>query len=128
MTHSGAKIVEEEAMKPILKKAGLAVALGATALTAAAMPAEAQRYHRHYRGDGGAAVVAGIAGLAIGAALASGDRRYDYDRRYYRSHGYYPIDGYYYRQHYRRGYYDNCYVRERWDPYIHRRVLIRYCD
>jgi len=118
-------------MKPIFKKAGLAVALGATALTAAAMPAEAQRYRRHYHDDGGAAVVAGIAGLAIGAALASGDRydhRYDYDRRYYRYHGYYPVDGYYYREHYRPAYYRDCYVRERWDPYIHRRVLIRYCD
>ena len=117
-------------MKPIFKKAGLAVALGATALTAAAMPAEAQRYH-HYRGNGDTAVVAGIAGLAIGAALASNgryDRHYDYDRRYYRYHGYYPVDGYYYREHYRPAYYDDCRVRERWDPYLHRRVLIRYCD
>src|SRR3569623_424063 len=80
----------------MIKKAVLAGALGATAL-AVASPAEAQRY-RHYRhhDDTGAAVFAGVAGLAIGAALAS-DSRYDYDRRYYRQHGYYPTDGYYYR-------------------------------
>src|SRR6478736_4559778 len=101
MTHLGAMKIEEEAMNKHLKKAGLAVTLGATALTAAALPAEAQRYydrHRSYYHDNhndGAAVVAGIAGLAMGAAIASGDRRYDYDRRYYRLHGYYPSDGYY---------------------------------
>lgn len=119
-------------MNSLLKKIGLAAALGATALTAAA-PAEAQRWgggwhgggwgHRYYgHNDGtGTAIVAGIAGLAVGAAIASHnndryrdayyrDRGYDayYDDRYYRSHGYYPNDGYYaYR--YSRGY-DRCWV------------------
>lgn len=115
-------------MTSIIKKAVLAGALGVTAL-AASSPADAQRY-RHYRhhDDTGAAVFAGVAGLAIGAALAS-DHRYDYDRRYYRDHGYYPTDGYYYRNDY-RAYddgYDRCYVRRQWDPYMHRRVLVRYC-
>jgi len=116
-------------MNTLVKKATLGLALGATALTAVAMPAEAQRYRRYHHDDTGAAIVAGVAGLAIGAALASGDRRYDYDRRYYREHGYYPQNGYYYR-HYYRGYrgYDECTVRRHWDPYLHRHVLIRYCD
>jgi len=111
--------------------------LGATALTATA-PAEAQRYG-HYRGRGnGDAVVAGIAGLAIGAALASNadprrgvyyrERGYrpDYDGYYYRRHGYYPADGYYaysYRDRYPR-----CHMVRRWDGYWRRNVAIRVCD
>ena len=117
-------------MSNLVKKATLGLVMGATALTTFAVPAEAQRYYRHRHHDHtGTAVVAGIAGLAIGAALASNDRRYDYDRRYYRDHGYYPYDGYYYRDNYRRyrGY-ETCYVRRHWDPYLHRRVKIRYCD
>ncbi len=111
----------------ILKKTGLAVALGATALTGLAIPAEAQRYrgNRHHD-NSGAAVVAGIAGIAIGAAIASNDHRYDYDRRYYSDHGYYPVDGYYYRERYRS--FRNCYDRVHWDRYLHRRVTVRYCD
>ncbi|MEI9926847.1 MAG: hypothetical protein WDN44_02995 [Sphingomonas sp.] len=112
----------------MFKKATLGLVLGATALTAVAAPADAQRYRRGYRGhdNAGAAIVAGVAGLAIGAALASGDHRYDYDRRYYRDHGYYPTDGYYYREHYRGGY-DGCTVRRHWDPYLRRSVMVRYC-
>lgn len=114
-------------------KAVLGAALGASLLTAVAPAAEAQRYHRHDRyrdrDNTGTAIVAGIAGLAIGAALASSaDRRYDYDRRYYRERGYYPADGYYYRDYYRRhpGW-DRCYVRRVWDPYLDRPVRVRYC-
>lgn len=110
-------------MTSIIKKATLGAVLGATVLTAAA-PADAQRYRHRHRDNTGAAVFAGVAGLAIGAALAS-DHRYDYDRRYYRDHGYYPTDGYYYRHDYRG--YDNCYIRRSWDPYLHRRVAVRYC-
>jgi hypothetical protein len=110
-------------MTSIIKKAVLAGALGATVL-AVASPADAQRYRGHYRHDnGGAAVFAGVAGLALGAALAS-DHRYDYDRGYYRQHGYYPTNGYYYQHDYRG---DNCYIRRTWDPYQHRRVAVRYC-
>ncbi|AJP73961.1 hypothetical protein [Sphingomonas hengshuiensis] len=115
-------------MATILKKAVLGAAMGASVLTVMAPTAEAQRY-RHYRDrdNTGVAIVAGVAGLALGAALAN-DRRYDYDRRYYRERGYYPRDGYYYRQHYRhyRGY-ETCNVRRVWDPYEGRRVLVRYC-
>jgi hypothetical protein len=121
-------------MTTLFKKATLGLVLGATALGAAAPAAEAQRYRggRHHD-DSGAAVFAGIAGIAIGAAIASDDRRYrdpryDYDRRYYRDHGYYPTDGYYYRENYRRyrGY-NYCETRRVWDPYQHRNVRVRYC-
>lgn len=132
-------------MNSLWKKIGLAAALGATALTAAA-PAEAQRWgggwgHRYYGHDDGTgtAIVAGIAGLAVGAAIASHnndryrdayyrDRGYDayYDDRYYRSHGYYPNDGYYaYR--YSRGY-DRCWVERRYDRYYDEWVRVRVCD
>ncbi len=125
-------------MRNMMKKAVLGATLAATALTAAA-PADAQRYRRHHRdNDAGVAVVAGIAGLAIGAAIASDSRRdrevyyrergYDpyYDDNYYRERGYYPNDGYYayrYRDRYAR-----CHVERRWDPYYRQRVRIRVCD
>jgi hypothetical protein len=116
-------------MANLVKKAVLGTVLGASVLTAVAPAAEAQRYRRyHHRDDTGTAIVAGIAGLAIGAAIASGDRRYDYDRRYYRQRGYYPTDGYYYRD-YQRRYrgWDRCHVRRVYDPYLGRRVRVRYC-
>jgi len=91
-------------MNTFLKNSVLALGLGATALTAAA-PAQAQvaRYRGH--DDTGVALVAGLAGLAVGAALASGDHR-DYDNRddgyYYDGYdpgyadsGYYATPGYY---------------------------------
>lgn len=122
-------------MANFVKKAVLGTVLGASVLTAVAPTAEAQRYRRYHRDNTGTAIVAGIAGLAIGAALASDrggygyyDRRYDYDRRFYRNRGYYPSDGYYYRD-YQRRYrgWDRCHVRRVWDPYIGRRVAVRYC-
>ena len=63
-------------MNGFLKKAGLGVALAATALTAAA-PAEAQRWggYRHYNRGGGDAVagalLGGVLGLGIGAAIGA---------------------------------------------------------
>lgn len=127
-------------MNNMLKKAGLGVALAATALTTA-MPADAQRWggYRHHHDDAGPAIVAGIAGLAIGAAIASDrshdryryeyyrDRGYrpDYDDSYYRYHGYYPADGYYAYNY--RSYYRDCWVERRWDPYYGRRYRIRVC-
>lgn len=116
-------------MTSLVTKATIGLAAIGTTLAFAA-PADAQRYHRyrHHRDNGGA-LVAGIAGIAIGAAIASGDRRYDYDRRYYRQRGYYPNNGYYYRDNYRRyNGYRNCYTRRVWDPYEGRRVRVRYCD
>jgi len=114
----------------IIRKAVLASALGAAALTAAS-PAMADdwRYRRHYGHGGdeaGAAVAGGIIGLALGAAIASGsrDRYYDddyyYDRRYrhprtrvyvYQSYPRYygGWDRPYYRHYYPRGYYGGGY-------------------
>ncbi len=114
-------------MTSLFQKATLGFVAAGT-LAAAATPAEAQRYRHRDRGNGGAVIAAGIAGLAIGAALSS-DRRYDYDRRYYRQHGYYPTDGYYYRENYRRyrGY-ERCYESRCDDPNIGRRESVRYCN
>lgn len=102
-------------MKNLFTKVSLALALGATALTAAA-PADAQRYNGGHRGhDGtGTAIVAGIAGLAIGAAIASSSNHRDR----YEQDGYYQPQGYYEQD---QGYYaDRGYDRDR-DYYRHRR-------
>lgn len=111
-------------MTTVFQKVSIAVAMGASVL-AVASPAQAQRYggyHGGYHGrdNGGTAIVAGIAGLAIGAALASNnDRGRYYDRGYddrvvyeepyyapapiYRGYdGYYEERGYYRDDH--RGY------------------------
>ncbi|WP_293874127.1 hypothetical protein [Sphingomonas sp. UBA978] len=74
-------------MNAFMKKAGLGIALAATALTAAA-PAEAQRWggYRHHRGGGdvaAGALLGGLVGLGIGAAVASSNRDRYYDRGYY---------------------------------------------
>lgn len=87
-------------MNGLLKKAGLGIALAATAV-AAAVPADAQRYGGYggygHRGNGGdvaaGALLGGILGLGVGAAIASSDRGRYADRRYYdrgyRDNGYY---------------------------------------
>lgn len=112
--------------------AGLAALTFGGAIATAAIPAaaEAHPYRGYYGGyhgyDGGhhrdnsAAIVAGVAGLAIGAALASGNHH-----SHYRS-GYYDYD---YDYGYAPGYYDYGYRtcesrRWVWDPYIGRRVLV----
>jgi hypothetical protein len=105
--------------KPIIAAlAALAVAGGTVA---AAVPASAEGWHGHggygwrgggWRGgDAGPAIFAGVAGLALGAALAS--PRYDYGPP---PPAYYP--GYDYRP------YGTCYSRERvWDPYYGHYVI-----
>jgi hypothetical protein len=129
-------------MTSIFTKASLALALGATALTVAA-PAEAQRYGHRGHGDGGTAIIAGIAGLAIGAAIVSSsrhrdDRRYDerYDGRYEVRDGYYDDGNGYRDDRYRDGGYRDgredyrdgrCHVESRWDRYSRERVLVRIC-
>ncbi|WP_010185311.1 hypothetical protein [Sphingomonas sp. PAMC 26605] len=120
-------------MNSLMKKIGLGLALGATALTAAA-PAEAQRwggYRGHggyYRGGGaGTAVVAGIAGLAVGAALASNSNRGYYRDRGYYDGGYYRDRGYYHG-YYAEPYYERrCFIERRWDGYYDRPVNVRVC-
>lgn len=123
-------------------------AAGAVLATAAPAQADPYRYRHHKRGGDGdevaAAIVGGIAGLALGAAIAGngkrdrayGDDAYRYGRRGYGSYGYdYRYDRPYARS-YSYGYgdsygyyaqprYRTCISRDRvWDPYIGRRVTI----
>lgn len=108
-------------MKTLFAKAGLALALGATALTVA-VPAQAQRYDRGYRhhNNGDTAIVAGIAGLAIGAAIASSGRNDGYYEPdyYYDGGGYgYGYDQYSYRDYrpvYPQRYYNQRYYSQRY--------------
>lgn len=117
-------------MKTFLKKAAVGAGLGAAAIAMTAAPAQAQRwrhyhYHHYHHGDAaGAAILGGIVGLGVGAAIAS-----DHGRRYYYDDGYYappppPPPGYY-------GYYEYrpaCWTQWRWDPYWRRNVRVRVCN
>lgn len=113
--------------RTLATRLGLATALAASALVAAA-PASARDYYRH-RGDGDDATIAigaGIIGLAVGAAIADHDDDRYYDRGYYESRRYVTVrgyPGYYYyydgypNRYYRDRYYDRYYApyyRERW--------------
>ena len=123
-------------MTGIVTKIGMGAALVASALTVSA-PADAQRYrggwhgggyhggwHGGYRGRGnvaGAALVGGIVGLGVGAAIAGGGP-------YYGGYGYgYP--GYYGPAYYPRAAY-RPYWRPRavivGRPYAYRRPFVRY--
>jgi hypothetical protein len=127
-------LIKEANMRKALTAAMAAITLGGAALATAA-PAQAQHhgggyhggggyrggYGGHYgRGNGGAAVAAGVVGLALGAAIASNNHGY-YDRGYYGApayaYGYGPGYGYGYR---------TCETtRWVWDPYYGRRVPVR---
>ncbi|WP_343528528.1 hypothetical protein [Sphingomonas sp.] len=125
-------------MNGVIKKLGLGVALAATALTAAA-PAEAQRwgrgwggyYHRDHGGDAVAgALLGGIVGLGVGAAIASSNQPRYVDRDYYYNRGYDPYYApppppvvYQYRS-----YEPRCWNDWRWDPYWGRNVPVRVCN
>ncbi|SFR87883.1 hypothetical protein [Sphingomonas jatrophae] len=76
-------------------------------------------YRPYYRGYDrtGVAIGAGLLGLGVGAAIASANRPY-YD-------GYYGGPAYYGGGYAWGG---GCYTRRVWDPYIGRRVRVRYCD
>ena len=97
-------------MRTIFKAAMLAATLGVTSI-AAIQPAEARG------GDAGVAIVAGIVGLGLGAAIASSDHPHYAPAQY----GYAPQQPYYgqgyYAQPYAYGYggYDNGYGDRRWD-------------
>lgn len=130
-------------MRKFLVSAMAALTFGG-ALAAVSTPAQAERYygrhhyrHHHHRGGGddvAIAAAAGIAGLALGAALSDGSRTRSsgyYSRSYpYRSDPYrggYAYDPRY--DSYSGGYYGRgerlCITRERvWDPYIGRHVRI----
>lgn len=111
-------------MRKVLTAALAAITLGG-AICATAAPAEARPHGGHYyhgghyrHGNAGAAVAAGVVGLALGAALASNGHSY-YDRGYYDR-------GYYAPGYYGPGYgYRTCEsTRWVWDPYIGRRVPV----
>jgi hypothetical protein len=120
---------------------GMAALTFATALApATGAAARDYRYYRgHHHGDGGAAVAAGIAGLAIGAALASNGGRRDYDRGYYGDRGGYYRESYYdgYRRpyygrpHYYRPYADGygggCRTTTNWDPWADAYIRRTHC-
>ena len=121
-------------MNGLLMKAGLGTAMAATALAAAA-PADAQRWrHRGYDRGGdvaAGALIGGVIGLGLGAAIASNDRG-----RYRGGYGY---DGYDYRydrrdwgprpyyNDYRYNYRPRCFQQWRYDPYYGGRVPVRVC-
>jgi len=90
----------------------LGSAISATAVTGAEARPDGHRFYGH-RGFGyGGAALAGVAGLAIGAAIA--------DRGYY-GYGPYYGPGYYYG-----GPYNTCVTtRWVWDPYSGYRVPVR---
>jgi hypothetical protein len=119
-------------MTGLIKKTVLGGALAASTLVAVA-PAEAQ-YYRGRRDRGGdvaaGAILGGIVGLGVGAAIASSNRDRYYDRGYYYDRGprgyynnYQPY-AYQYRQHYR----PRCWTERRYDPYYGRRVRVRICN
>jgi hypothetical protein len=115
-------------MRKALAAAMAALTFG-TAMAATALPAQAEtRHHRdYYRSRGhssgdvaGAAIVAGIAGLALGSALSSGhNSRGYYNDRYYGDRYYgdrHYNGGYYNRGYYDRGYYDRGYYGRSYRP------------
>ena len=118
----------------------MAAVVTAGAVLAAAGPANADRRHYRHRRDNddavAAAVLGGVAGLALGAALSNGSRgrgyydngyRYDprYDGYYRGGRSYYGRGGYGGYGYYDRPRYRTCVTRDRvWDPYIGRRVTI----
>ena len=103
-------------MTNFFRKTALGLALAASA-TMAAAPAEARdRWGRHRGGgdDAAIAIAAGIAGLAIGAAVSNGNQGRYYDDRYDRDSSYYPRyrENYYYNSYPQyNGYYYNNYDR-----------------
>ena len=102
-------------MKKLLTGGLAALTLGG-AVVAGAAPASAHGW------GAGPAVAAGIAGLAVGAAIASGPHAY------YAPPGYYygPPPGYYVGPAYYT-YWHGCRVHWRWDHHWGRYVRVRAC-
>jgi hypothetical protein len=115
--------MKEANMRKALTAAMAAITLGG-AISATALPADARPYghgyygHGYGRGNGGAAVAAGVVGLALGAAIASNHGPY-----YRGGYGYYGGPAYAYG--YGPGYATCMTTRWVWDPYYGRRVPVR---
>ena len=92
--------------------AGLAAATLVAGLGIGSTASAEERHHDH---DRGAAVAAGIAGLAVGAAIAGSHPRYYYDEGGYYDRPY----GYYYDR--------RCRSYTVWDPYAYAYVVRRRC-
>ena len=114
-------------IKQTLKKTVLGAAAVAT-LGGATLAATTADAHPH--GDAGAAIGAGILGLAVGAAIASS--HHDYDRSYYgygNGYGYSNAYGYgpaY--SNYGPGYYgESCRSYWQWSPRWGRYVRVERC-
>ena len=113
------------------RRTALGLALAATTVVSlAASPAEARdRWGRHRGGGDDAAIAAGIAGLAIGAAISDNGGRY-YNDRSYRGGSYYPQyrDSHYYDSYpqYRGSYYYNSYPQ--YNGYYNNNYDRRYRD
>lgn len=111
-------------MKKIL--IGALAGLTAAGALAAAAPASARDWHdgRGWHHDnGGAAVAAGIAGLAIGAAIAGNDHGYYGPAPYYYDApppAYYAGPAYY-------SYYRGCHTEWRWNGYWRHYERVRAC-
>lgn len=129
-------------MYKLLTSAALGLTLAAVTTAGVATPADAQRFRGGYhgfgggrgyrggygyrRGGGGGAVVAGILGLGIGAAIASDRRGYGYAPGYYGyAPGYYAYDAYAPPPYAYGGY---CHSDWRWDGYRGRYDRVRFCD
>ena len=111
-------------MKKILTGALAALTLGGTVLGGASTASA--RGWDHHHDNGGAALAAGIAGLAVGAALASSNGGY-YDRGYYApAYAYAPAPAYYQGPVYYSSY-RNCRVQWRWDRRWGRYERARAC-
>lgn len=84
------------------------------------------RDYRRHRNDDSDAIAAGIVGLALGAALASGSNGRRYDRGYYyEDRRYYaPPPAYYYGP---PRYQRSCRTTTYWDPYYGDYVERRTC-
>ncbi|WBH16519.1 hypothetical protein [Sphingomonas radiodurans] len=115
-------------MNGLMMKAGLGTAMAATALAAAA-PADAQRWRgRGYdRGNDVAAgaLIGGVIGLGLGAAIASNNNRGFYGYNGYNGYrGYYPRARFNpYRNNWRG---PRCFRQWAFDPY-YGRVPVRVC-
>ena len=100
--------IKQTLKKTVLGAAAVATLGGATLATTSA--------EAHPHGDAGAAVAAGILGLAVGAAIASS--HHDYDRGYYGGYGYGYAPAYY-------G--ETCRSYWQWSPRWGRYVRVERC-